>query len=278
MNRRTVTVNLTKVAVLLFSVISLLLISNCKSNKGYGVLDTPVKVVDKFGKSRKYKLYIDDKVKKTSLLVYFHGVRSEGFKYIPTLKGYTGSPIEETGLIEFCKSNKIALLVPKTRYTYKFLNCNANGWSPFEKEIDGIEKIIDTVVKNFDIDKQKVYLYGISAGAVLVNHLANRRPKLYNAILSHSQGYISEDNKQLIPRKILHKFGVVICYTKGDYKNLISICKNTYKIYKEAGFKAVLLENLKPDKHSWDKGSNRLFWRMMNRLGQYTGRKKDVKK
>jgi predicted peptidase len=258
-----------RVSALTFIFLSLFYQTQCNKNKEYRILNTPVSVKDKYDIIRNYKLYIWNKTEKMSLLVYFHGVMSKGFKKIPTLKGYTGSPVEETGLIEFCKTNEIALLVPKAAYTYKFLDCKSYGWSPFNKEINGIERIIDTVVSEYNINRKKIFLAGISAGGVLVHHLANRRPSFYNSILSHSQGYISEDNRQLKPQQNEEKFGVVICYTRGDYKNLIPICENTHRIYKEAGFKTVLLRNLKPLKHSWDASSNRLFWRMLLRTGQY---------
>jgi len=244
---------------------------NCNRTQSSGLLHTPFKVLDKYDQNREYKLYLPESKSAYSLLVYFHGVISDGFKKIPTLKSYTGSPVEDTGLIDFCKLNKIALLVPKSRYSYTFLNCKSYGWSPFAKEIDGIEKIIDTVVKNYKIDKRNIYLSGISAGAVLCHHLANRRPEYYNAILSHSQGYISEDNIQLKPLNRKAKFGVVVCYTRGDYKNLIPICEQTYKEYKSLGYKTVILRNLLPKNHSWDKSSNRRFWNYLKKVGQYSG-------
>lgn len=246
---------------------------NCK-NRGYEVLDTPKPVIDNLKNNREYKLYIPDTKQKTPLLVYFHGVMSEGFKKIPTLRGYTGSPVDDTGLIEFCKLNKITLLVPKAKYTFEFLNCKSYGWSPFEKEIDGIEKIIDIVIKEFNINKKKVFLAGISGGAVLINHLANRRPALYNSILSHSQGYTTENKKLLKPLVSGPKFGVVLCYTGGDYKDLKDICNKTYDNYKKFNYRTIILKDLPPNNHSWDNSSNKRFWRLLKMIGQYSGTKK----
>ena len=241
----------------------------------YQILKTPVPVSDRLQKERYYTLYLPAAKNKTiPMIVYFHGVMSPGFKNSPALKNYSGSPVEETGLIQFCKQRKIALLVPKTAYTFKFQHYKAHGWSPFEKESDGIEKMIDAVINKYAIDRKGVYLYGISAGAVLTHHLASRRPDRYNAILSHSQGYTTDAGKILQPKDQKHKFGVVICYTRKDYDNLIKNSHQTYENYLKLKYKAILLKNLPPDSHRWDNGSNLRFWNFVQKVGQYSGAKK----
>ena len=206
------------------------------------------------------------------MLVYFHGVMSDGFQEIPTLKGYTGSPVEETGLIQFARANGILLVVPKPAYTYLFLDKKARGWLPFEKEMDGIEKMIETVIAEFPVDEQEVYLAGISAGAGICHQLANRNPNRYNAVLSHSQGYVGEGDgdRVLSPPQAGPGFGVVFCYNRGDYPNLIAICEESEEKYRTAGYRTALLKNLPPMDHSWSKQSNRRFWRYLKELGQYT--------
>jgi len=236
----------------------------------YRILDTPVPITDRLGNQRDYRLYLPAASGEIPLLVYFHGVQSEGFKKIPALKNYTGSPVEETGLIRDCKINKIALLVPVARYRYQFLNCSSKGWSPFSKEMDGLEKIIDAVVEKYPISKKEIYLAGISAGAVISHHLANRRPNFYNSILSHSQGYIDEDNNLLQPAVPGPRFGVIICYTQGDYKDLLPICIESENIYRKNGYRTILLKDLPPSDHSWDKQSNRRFIKYLKQLGQFT--------
>ncbi len=254
---------------ILFLVIVFVTIPGCGSKgTGYGIHKTPYEVKDIFGTKRQYKIFIPESDGNIPLLVYFHGVLSEKFKNMPVLKGYTGSPVEETGLITFCRINKIVLLVIKPAYSYKFLGVESYGWSPFEKEINGIEKVIDIVLEKFKINRGRVYLAGISAGAVLSNHLANRRPELYSAILSHSQAYISEDNKLLEPAAMGPRFGVVMGYTKGDYKNLIEICNKSYEIYKKNGYKIVLLKDLPPTSHRWSNSSNGRFWKYLLKTGK----------
>jgi hypothetical protein len=251
----------------------ILLFQGCGQAEKYRILDTPVAITDNLGNKREYRLFMPaagTANEKVPLIVYFHGVWSECFKKNPALKGYTGSPVEETGLIQICKLNKIALLVPKAHYEYMFLNCPSKGWSPFDKEIDGIEKIIDAVVEKYPVSKKEIYLAGISAGAVVSHHLANRRPTFYNAVLSHSQGYITEDNQFLQPAEKGPRFGVLICYTRGDYKDLLPICTGSEKIYRDNGYRTALMENLAPKNHSWAKESNARFLRTLKRLGQYT--------
>ncbi len=243
------------------------LYSRCENDDKKRV-SNPVQIVDENGAARNYNLYFPRKSNtKVPLLVYFHGVMSKGFKNKAVLKGYTGSPLSETGLIPFCRVNRIALLEILPSYTYKFMDLTARGWSPFSKEIGGIEKCIDTVVEEYNVDKKKVYLAGISAGAVLANHLANKRPEKYAAILSHSQGYISENNDILMPAVTDNKFGVVICYTKGDYDDLKNICEKSYEIYKKNGYNIIILRNLPPASHKWSNSTNGKFWRLLLRIG-----------
>ena len=242
---------------------------SCEKSESYQVLDTPFKVLDSYGQKRIYRIYFP-KIKKNKLplLVYFHGVRSEGFKDIPTLQNYTGSPVEETGLIGFCRIKGIVLLVPEPAYTYMFLGKRSRGWLPFEKEMNGIEKLIDLVVEKYPINRGNIYLAGISAGAGFCHHLANHRPEFYSAILSHSQGFLDEKGDILNPRHPGPKFGVLFCYTRGDYQNLIKIATLSEEKYRSSGYKTALLKNLPPLNHSWSKESNSRFWRYLQQLSR----------
>ena len=233
-----------------------------------GPLRTPFPVTDSLGNSREYRLFLPDKGKSPlPLLVYFHGVVSPGFKTIPGLREYTGSPIEETGWIPFCRARRIALLVPEARYEYTFLKQTSKGWLT-EKEMDGVEKIIDAVVAEYPIDKGRIFLAGISAGAVFSHFLANHRPAFYSAIVSHSQAYVSERNEVLEPAVPGPQFGIVFCYNIGDYKQLIGFCVKSEEIYRRAGYRTVLLPDLPPQGHAWSGENNARFWKLLQRLGR----------
>jgi hypothetical protein len=250
----------------------LALTASCGRSSGPGkVLETPFPVTDQLGNSREYRLFMPDRTKTSvPLLIYFHGVISPGFKNIPGLKDYTGSPIEETGLIPFCEARRIALLVPKALYEYTFLKQPSRGWLT-ENEMDGIETIIDTVLEHFPIDRSRVYLAGISAGAVFSHFLANHRPFFYNAIVSHSQAYVSRQNVVLTPAVKGPQFGIVFCYNIGDYKQLIGFCVESERIYREAGYRTVLLPDLPPWGHAWSGTNNARFWKLLQKLGRKEG-------
>ena len=231
-------------------------------------LNTPFPVTDQWGNAREYRLYWPGQPKApVPLLVYFHGVISPEFKSVRSLKNYTGSPVEETGLVQFCGEKKVALLVPEALYEYRFLGRLSKGWL-IEKEVDGVEKIIDTVVDHYPVDRSRIFLAGISAGAVLSHNLANRRPRFYSAILSHSQAYVSAEGVVLRPAEKGPRFGVVFCYNLGDYKNLIAFCEESERIYREDGYRTALLRDLLPRGHAWSTSSNGRFWELLNSLGQ----------
>jgi len=249
-------------------IILVLMFSGCRPSLAGKIFDTPFPVVDRSGNSREYRLFMPARMdSRFPLLIYFHGVISPGFKNIPSLKNYTGSPVEETELIPFCRTRGIALLAPKARYEYTFLNCPSVGWLT-EKELDGVEKIIDTVVEHFAVDRQKIYLAGISAGAVFSHFLANSRPHFFSAVVSHSQAYISEKGEVLRPVEKGPQFGVVFCYNLGDYQNLIRFCIDSERIYRETGYRTILLRDLPPRGHAWSSENNERFWKLLNRLGR----------
>jgi hypothetical protein len=246
----------------------ILALAGCRAPGPGKVLETPFPVVDQAGNAREYQLFLPDvKRGRLPLLVYFHGVISPCFKRIPSLKSYTGSPVEETGLVAFCRSRGIALLVPRAKYEYTFLNCPSVGWLT-SKEMDGVEKIIDTVAAHFDIDSRRIYLAGISAGAVFSHFLANRRPRFYSAIISHSQAYVSEGGQVLKPAEKGPRFGIVFCYNKGDYKQLVQFCIDSERVYRKEGYRTALLPDLPPKGHAWSSQNNERFWKLLLRLGQ----------
>jgi hypothetical protein len=249
-------------------ILGTLILSGCRSSMAGKILETPYPVVDILGNNREYRLFLPAKMdSRFPLLIYFHGVISPGFKKIPSLKNYTGSPVEETELIPFCRTRGIALLVPKARYEYTFLNCPSVGWLT-EKELDGVEKIIDTVVEHFAVDRQKIYLAGISAGAVFCHFLANSRPHFYSAVVSHSQAYVSPDGVVLRPVEKGPQFGIVFCYNIGDYPELIRFCIDSERIYSQEGYRTTLLPDLPPEGHAWSSVNNGRFWKLLNRLGR----------
>jgi len=241
---------------------------SCSPSRPARVLHTPYPVIDDSGNSRFYRLFLPAaRGRRQPLLVYFHGVISPGFKKIPSLKNYTGSPVEETGLIDFCRARGIILLVPTARYEYTFLRCLSVGWL-IDKEIDGIEKIIDTVIARHAVDTGRVFLAGLSAGAGISHYLANRRPRFYNAIVSHSQAYVNQAGEVLPPVEKGPQFGVVFCYNSGDYQNLIRICIDSERLYRRNGYRTILLRDLPPRGHAWSSVNNGRFWKLLNRLGR----------
>lgn len=241
---------------------------SCRSAAPPSVLETPYRVVDNQGNPREYRVFLPGgKAGKLPLLVYFHGVISPAFKTMPGLKNYTGSPVEETGLIPFCRARGIILLVPTAKYEYTFLNSRCVGWQ-IEQEMDGVEKIIDAVIARAGVDPRRVYLAGLSAGAGFSHYLANHRPHFYSAIISHGQAYINQAEEVLPPAEKGPQFGVVFCYNQGDYENLIRFVIDSERLYRENGYRTILLRDLPPRGHAWSSANNERFWKLLNRLGR----------
>src|SRR4030065_2956503 len=104
-------------AALAAALVPIMISAGCrKGTPAAELLHTPFSVTDDAGNAREYRLYLPGKKGRVPLMLYFHGVISPGFKNIPSLRDYTGSPVEETGLIAFCRERGIALLVPEALY------------------------------------------------------------------------------------------------------------------------------------------------------------------
>lgn len=248
----------------------LALLAACSGAPPARELRTPYLVRDNAGNARTYRLFLPPAAGPRPLLAYFHGVVSPGFRKIRSLRRYTGSPVEETGLVGFCRERGIILLVPDALYEYTFLNCPARGWV-VEKEADGVEKIIDAVIAGQPVDRNAVFLAGLSAGAGLCHHLANRRPDFYRGIVSHSQAYVDAAGRPLPPREPGPRFGVVFAYNEGDYRNLIRLCVESEALYRGSGYRTALLRDLPPRGHAWSAANNARFWELLNRLGRGSG-------
>jgi pimeloyl-ACP methyl ester carboxylesterase len=253
----------------LFPLLLVVLLTGCDSPQPARMLRTPFPVRDAAGNGREYRVFLPARLgdARRPLLAYFHGVISPGFRDIVSLKDYTGSPVEETGLIPFCRSRGIILVVPTALYEYTFLNCRAKGWL-IEREVDGVEKIIDAVIAHYPVDRRRVFLAGLSAGAGISHHLANRRPQAYSAILSHSQAYVNAAGEAIPPLAVGPQFGVVYAYNDGDYPGLIRICVESERLYRERGYRTALLRDLPPHGHAWSATNNGRFWKLLNRLGR----------
>lgn len=265
------------IPVVILSALSLLLLGHCKAGKREAqCLQTPFEIIDNSGNKREYRVFLPPHQAGESfpLLVYFHGVWSEEFKKkIPALRHYTGSPVEETGLIELSRKKRFVLLVPTARYEFKSLkNCTARGWK-LDEEIDGIEKMIDKIAAEYDIAKDEIYLAGISAGAVICHHLANKRPYYYAAVLSHSQAYTDKEGKGKVRQPAIRgpQFGVLFAYNIGDYPNLIEYCHESYNIYRDYGYRTELLKDLPPRGHAWSVQSNEKFWAILGKIKRKPG-------
>ncbi len=248
----------------------LALLAGCSSAPPARELRTPYPVRDDAGNDRSYRLFLPPLAGRRPLLAYFHGVVSPGFKSIRSLRRYTGSPVEETGLVEFCRRRGIILLVPDALYEYTFLDRPARGWV-IAREADGVEKVIDAVVANREVDRGAIYLAGLSAGAGFCHHLANRRPDVYAGIVSHSQAYVDDAGRPLPPRAPGPRFGVVFAYNDGDYANLIRLCIASEALYRGSGYRTALLRDLPPRGHAWSAANNGRFWELLQRLGRGNG-------
>jgi len=269
---------LSLIPTLLLFIFAALFFSRCTREAEGSILQTPFEIVDRLGNKRNYRVFLPPQAGDTEtplpLLVYFHGVWSNEFsKKVPALKNYTGSPVEETGLIDLSRGKGFILLVPEALYEFKSLrNCTAKGWK-MDEEIDGIEKIIDKLAAEYPISKEKIYLTGISAGAVLCHHLANKRPHYYAAVLSHSQAYTDKQGKGKVRKPAVKgpEFGVLFAYNEGDYPDLIKYCGESYRLYKEAGYRTELLKNVPPRGHTWSVQTNDRFWSLLQKLGRQPG-------
>lgn len=136
------------------------------------------------------------------VLVCIGGIPMEGDKYIHSdTAECTGAPWSQ-----FIQENKIAILgigflfIPDdwpTKESYQF----PKVWSG-----KALLEILDLVAKEYPINPQELYFFGISAGAQYAIRFAQMRPDISKAVTAHAAGGFDEP-EGYIPTKFLLTVG-----------------------------------------------------------------------
>jgi poly(hydroxyalkanoate) depolymerase family esterase len=133
-----------------------------------------------FNGNRNYKVYIPENSNSNNrlpLIVMLHGC---------------DQPIDDfssvTRIAEWADKLNFAVLLPEQNVLYNKYKC-WNWFYPINNlragEPAALIEIIDTVLQNYKLNKDKVFAAGISAGASMVNILGNCYPEKFKALASN---------------------------------------------------------------------------------------------
>lgn len=124
--------------------------------------------------------------KKRPLVLFLHGSGERGFdNQMPLL----ANDVPKT-LYEYAKNKEDAvILVPQATWAPTL-----NGW--FRKEFrKALLTLLDSIVEKFNIDKNRIYLSGLSNGASTTWYMGAKHSDIFAALVPCS-GYVYDDNKE----------------------------------------------------------------------------------
>lgn len=130
--------------------------------------------------TRTYKVYVPKtliKNKKSPVVVMLHGCQQNAQDFA------TGTRIEK-----WADKEKFIAVFPEQNISYNSFKCwnwIIPAYNSRSGESQAIVDILDTVLLQYNGDKDKVFAAGMSAGASMVNILGNCYPERFKALASH---------------------------------------------------------------------------------------------
>jgi poly(3-hydroxybutyrate) depolymerase len=213
-----------------------------------GVL--PTEKIDVAGRSRDYRLVVpkslDPKIP-SPLVFAYHG-------YGDTKE----SMAEYTQLDKLAEQHKFVLVYPEGRVDGQNHYWNVTP-SAARHDVEFFDELYDHVTGAYNIDRNRVYLTGISNGAFFINLLASQRATRVAAIASHSGGIGPVGQKQPQLKK---KYAVLIIHGDKDETIKLKTGQHARDVYREWEHPVDYLEIPGLD-HAWGTkaGVNEKIWK-----------------
>ena len=168
-------------------------------------------------KTRKYKLYVPNKVKENTALVFcLHGTGGSSDNKQPAFDGIA----DTTGIIVVYGHGE------NVKFPF-FGNMELPGWNStgeWSGDIDYILAIIEDVAKNYSIDRKRIYCCGFSNGGMMTYTVANLLGDVFAAYASISGYPINEfhlHHTGYRPVPFLHIHGTNDDLVKSQYVSKI---------------------------------------------------------
>jgi poly(3-hydroxybutyrate) depolymerase len=200
------------------------------------------------GNHRSYYLYVPDSVKpegKSPLLVLFHGSNRRGASLV---KSWLGLSSRE-GII---------LVAPDS--------LNSAQWNPVVDSPEFIRQIIGNVLK-YGVDKQRIYLFGHSAGGVYALYLSLIESQYYAATAVHAGAFL--ESAEPLVSQTRRKIPIAIWVGTNDSYVSPQRARSTKDMLEKYGF-CVQLNEMAGYGHDYYSHANDINKSVWNFLRIYT--------
>ena len=205
------------------------------NGKGGAVGTFPDETMDVNGLKREYRLVVPKTV--------------DGSKPVPVLFAFHGFLIDSKDLMP--TYSQLSRLAEKEGYVVVYPNAVDKAWRivPFLAMDDFafFDKLLALISEKYNIDRNRVYLTGMSNGAYFSHLLASQRSDVVAAIACHSGGLGILSRRQ---PQVKHKYGVLIIH--GDEDSIVKVDegRKARDAYQNWGFPVEYIEVPKQN-HLW---------------------------
>lgn len=214
--------------------------SSPTNGKGGAVGTFPNETIDINGTSREYRLFVPKSV--------------DGSKPVPILFAFHGFLIDNKDLM--AAYSQLDKLAEKEGFVLVFPNGQDKSWKLIpvlaKNDFDFFDKLLVHLSSKYNLDKNRVYLCGMSNGAYFSHLLASQRSDVVAAIGCHSGGLGFVASRE---PKVKHKYGVFIAHGEDDSIVKVDEGRKARDAYQKWGFPHEYLEIPKLN-HFWGHKGN----------------------
>ncbi len=219
------------------------------NGKGGAVGTFPDEKIDINGSSREYRLVVPKSV--------------DGLKPVPILFAFHGFLIDNKDLM--AAYSQLDKLAEQEGFVLVFPNAVNKAWKLIpalaKDDFALFDQLLAHLSEKYNLDRNRVYLCGMSNGAYFSHLLASQRSDVVAAIGCHSGGL------GLLSRRepsVKHKYGVFIVHGEDDSIVRVGEGRKTRDAYKKWGFPHEYLEVSKHN-HFWASKAdvNTKMWKFM---------------
>lgn len=166
-------------------------------------------------RTRSYRLVVPDKI--------------DGQAAVPLLLAYHGLGDSKETMPVYSRLDQLA---EQRRFILVYPNASKQRWhiapEAAREDVAFFDELYDYLTARYNIDRNRVYLTGMSNGAFFINLLASERSDRIAAIGVHSGGI---GLVSLKPLQVRHKYAVMIVHGDKDQIVKLETARNTRDVY-----------------------------------------------
>lgn len=184
-----------------------------------------------------YRLHITNNSKPEPLVIWMHGAGEVG---TDNIKPITASRGAVSWIEEGFETNVIA-----AQYPYKFsVDLTDKELQDMKNYFKAYKELIDKLVSEGKVDKNRIYLTGASMGGGLALRFLLEDPNLFaGSVLMSSRGTVKDPSEL----KAISNMPIWLFHAEEDTTNDVSISKNIYNELQSLGDKNAKLTIYSPD-------------------------------